>query len=81
MPDHTPRDDRDERPAQASSMNEENPPTVPEGIAVRDMIRVKYEPRASNEGRAAREPPARSRIWTGTSSTTCRRPCCPLSSA
>ena len=49
MPDHTPTDDHDERQAQASSMNEENPPTVPEGIAVRDMMRVKYEPRASNE--------------------------------
>ena len=49
MPDHTPTDAYDERQDQASSMNEENPPTVPEGIAVRDMMRVKYEPRASNE--------------------------------
>ena len=49
MPDHTPTDAHDEDAAQTSSMNEENPPTVPEGIAVRDMMRVKYEPRASNE--------------------------------
>lgn len=49
MPDHTLTDAYDERQDQASSMNEENPPTVPEGIAVRDMMRVKYEPRASNE--------------------------------
>ena len=49
MPDHTPTDAHDVDEAQASAMNEENPPTVPEGIAVRDMMRVKYEPRASNE--------------------------------
>lgn len=48
MPDHTPTDAHDTDEAQPSSMNEENPPTVPEGIAVRDMVRVKYEPRASD---------------------------------
>ena len=49
MPDHTPTDAHDAAEAQASAINEENPPTIPEGIAVRDMMRVKYEPRAANE--------------------------------
>ncbi len=89
MPDHTPTDAHDVDEAQASVMNEENPPTVPEGIAVRDMMRVKYEPRASNEvliitgysGAVVPVPPAHSKTLTGTSSTTCRRRCCPRSSA
>ena len=81
MPDQTPTDAHDAAEAQASAINEENPPTVPEGIAVRDMARVKYEPRASNEERAAPALPARSKISTGTSSTTCRRRCCPPLSA
>ena len=34
MPDHTPTDAHDAAEAQPSAMNEENPPTVPEGIAV-----------------------------------------------
>ena len=42
MTEHAATDAHDEDEAQTSSMNEENPPTVPEGIAVRDMARVKY---------------------------------------
>ncbi len=74
--------------AQASAINEENPPTVPEGIAVRDMARVKY--RAARRQRGAHASPAvreagphtgasarAPKVSTGTSSTTCRRRCCP----
>ena len=49
MTDHAPGGAPRLTDATASSTREENPRTFPEGIAVRDMMRVKYEPRASNE--------------------------------
>ena len=49
MTDHAPHGAPRATDAPASSMREENPRTFPEGIPVRDMMRVQYEPRASNE--------------------------------
>ena len=49
MTDHAPQEAPRAADAPASSAREENPRTFPEGIPVRDMMRVKYEPRASNE--------------------------------
>ena len=89
MTDHAPQEAPRAADAPASSTGEENPRTFPEGIPVRDMMRVQYEPRASNEvlispatreraAPALREP---SKTSTGTSSTTCPRRCCPPWSA
>ena len=49
MTDHAPQEAPRAADAPASSAREDNPRTFPEGIPVRDMMRVKYEPRASNE--------------------------------
>ncbi len=49
MPDHAPDDARGTVDAAATSMDDENPPTFPEGIPARDIVAAKHEPRASNE--------------------------------